>query len=161
MKKKLTHLDNKNKAKMVDVAEKVATVREARAKASIVMNQETFQLIKKGEMAKGDVLSVSKIAGIMAAKRASELIPLCHPLMLSHIDINFELKDKKGEIIIESKVRTTEKTGVEMEALTAVAISALTIYDMCKAIDRGMMITGIYLLEKSGGRSGHYIRGKG
>lgn len=161
MKKKLTHLDNKNKAKMVDVAEKVATVREARAKASIVMNQETLQLIKKGEMAKGDVLNVSKIAGIMAAKRASELIPLCHPLMLSHIDINFELKDKKGEIIIESKVRTTEKTGVEMEALAAVAISALTIYDMCKAIDRGMMITGIYLLEKSGGRSGHYIRGEG
>jgi cyclic pyranopterin phosphate synthase len=139
---------------MVDVGDKPDTVREARARGAVMMQPSTLRLIQQNAVQKGDVLAVAKIAGIMAAKRTSELIPLCHPLPLTSIDLTFHCNAPEDRIEIESVARVTGKTGVEMEALTAVAAAALTIYDMCKAVDRAMRITDILLVEKRGGRSG-------
>lgn len=154
---KLTHFDKKGKAKMVDVSEKPETYREAVARGSIFMKSETFKKIMSGEIVKGDVFSVAKVAGIMAAKKTSEIIPMCHQLNLSHIEINFFPDEKENRIEIESKTKIKAQTGVEMEAMVAVAVAGLTIYDMCKAIDRGMRIGDIHLIKKSGGKSGTYI----
>jgi len=154
---KLTHFDKKGRAKMVDVSAKSETLREAIVKGTIYMKSATFKKIMSGEIAKGDVLSVAKVAGIMAAKRTSEIIPMCHPLNLSHVEVNFFPLEKESRIDIESKVRIKARTGVEMEALVAVATAGLTIYDMCKAIDRGMVLTDIHLVKKTGGKSGTYL----
>ena len=151
---KLSHLDESGRARMVDVTGKDDTVREAVAKGSVRMKPETLALIQSGGVPKGDVLAVAQVAGVMAAKRTHELIPMCHPLLLSAIDVRLEPDEKESAIQITATVRTTGKTGVEMEALTAVAVAALTIYDMCKAVDRGMRIEGVRLARKSGGKSG-------
>jgi len=143
---------------MVDVSAKPDTVREARARASLRMRPATLAAIRKGEIAKGDVLGVARLAGIMAAKRTADLIPLCHPLRLTGIEVTFTLDRPRAAVHIEAAVRTVDKTGVEMEALTAVAGAGLAIYDMVKAIDRGMVLTALRLVEKSGGRSGHWVR---
>jgi len=143
---------------MVDVGDKPDTVREARARGAVVMQPSTLELIQRNALQKGDVMAVAKIAGIMAATRTSELIPLCHPLPLTSVDLTFGLDPSAGRIDIESVARVTGKTGVEMEALTAVAAAALTVYDMCKAVDREMCITDIRLIEKQGGRSGFFHR---
>lgn len=154
----LTHIDEHGKANMVDVSDKMATCREARASARIFMRPETLQEVKNNGLKKGDVLAVARIAGILAAKKCADLIPLCHPLQLSKVSVDFEIDDASGCIIISSLCKLTGQTGVEMEALTAASIAALTIYDMCKAIDTDMVIEQICLLEKSGGRRGHYLR---
>ncbi|MBM4278707.1 MAG: cyclic pyranopterin monophosphate synthase MoaC [Deltaproteobacteria bacterium] len=154
---KLTHFDKKGRAKMVDVSGKAETLREAIVRGSIYMKPATFKKIMSGKMAKGDVLSVAKVAGIMAAKRTSEIIPMCHPLNLSHVEVNFYPIEKESRIDIEAKVRIKARTGVEMEGLVAVAVAGLTIYDMCKAIDRGMVLTDIHLVKKTGGKSGTYV----
>ena len=154
---KLTHFDKKGRAKMVDVSRKAETLREAIVRGSIYMKPATFKKIMSGKISKGDVLSVAKVAGIMAAKRTSEIIPMCHPLNLSHVEVNFYPFEKESRIDIETKVRIKARTGVEMEGLVAVAVAGLTIYDMCKAIDRGMTITNIHLVKKTGGRSGTYL----
>jgi len=154
----LTHLDEAGQARMVDVTAKAETAREARARAVLRMRAETLLAIKAGQLAKGDVLGVARVAGIMAAKRTAELIPLCHPLKLTGIDVRFELDEAASAVMIEARVRTVDKTGVEMEALTAAAVAGLTIYDMAKAVDRGMVLSEISLLEKAGGRSGHWVR---
>ena len=154
----LSHVNEYGKAHMVDVGDKPDTVREARARGAIVMRASTLELIRRNALQKGDVLAVAKIAGIMAAKRTSELIPLCHPLPLTSVDLTFGLDPDAGRIDIESVARVTGKTGVEMEALTAVAAAALTVYDMCKAVDREMCITDVRLIEKQGGRSGVFRR---
>jgi len=156
--KKLSHLDKLGRPKMVDVGSKPLTERIAVAKGSVYMKKETFNLIKAGKAAKGDVLNVAKLAGIMAAKRTSEIIPLCHPLNITSVDIDFRLDAKKSKVEIESRVKVTGQTGVEMEALTAVSAAALTIYDMCKAVDKGMIISDIMLMEKRGGKSGIFKR---
>lgn len=153
----LTHLDKNGNAHMVDISGKHVTDREATASARIIMQAETLKLITEGNLPKGDVFAVSRIAGIMAAKRTSELIPLCHPLALSAIDIRIEAVGDT-EIILEACVKTTGQTGAEMEALTAVSVAALTIYDMCKAVDRSMEIKSIRLESKSGGKSGTFTR---
>ncbi|MCG2675703.1 cyclic pyranopterin monophosphate synthase MoaC [bacterium] len=153
----LTHFDKEGRARMVDISGKKATKREAMASADVIMKPRTLKTIKEGKMAKGDVLSVAKVAGIMAAKRTSELIPMCHPLEISNIDITFNLKGK-DRIQIKSKVKCLGRTGVEMEALTAAAVSALTIYDMCKAVDREMVISDMKLLKKTGGKNGVFMR---
>ncbi|PKM79238.1 MAG: cyclic pyranopterin monophosphate synthase MoaC [Firmicutes bacterium HGW-Firmicutes-13] len=158
--RKFTHFNKEGRAKMVDVTEKDDTVREAVACGKVVLNPHTLKLIKEHGLKKGDVLGVAQTAGIMAAKKTGWLIPMCHPLFLTGVDISFNLLDE-GIIEIKSRVKTTGKTGVEMEALTAVSAAALTIYDMCKAVDKEMEIQDIYLLEKTGGRSGHYFRKKG
>jgi cyclic pyranopterin phosphate synthase len=152
--KKLSHLDDTGRPMMVDVTTKAATARVAVAKGIVRMQPATFKLIKSGDTAKGDVLSVAKLAGIMAAKKTPELIPLCHPLLISSVDIDFNLDKTNNTIEIAAAVASTGQTGVEMEALTAVAVTALTIYDMCKAVDRAMKIESIRLVEKSGGKSG-------
>jgi cyclic pyranopterin phosphate synthase len=152
--KKLTHIDDAGRPRMVDVTGKPDTVREAVAKGVVRMQASTFQLIKKGETAKGDVLAVAQLAGIMAAKRTPDLIPLCHPVLIGDIKVEFSLDEAKSMIEITTTVGSTGKTGVEMEALTATAVAALTIYDMCKAVDRGMRIENIRLVRKSGGKSG-------
>ena len=154
---RLTHLDEHGQATMVDVGGKPDTEREAIARGTVRMEPGTLAMIVSGSAPKGDVLAVARIAGIMAAKRTSELIPLCHPLMLSQVAV--EIRPDSGESVleIEARVRTTGKTGVEMEALTAVSVAALTIYDMCKAVDRGMRITDIRLAEKRGGKSGEIV----
>jgi cyclic pyranopterin phosphate synthase len=152
----LTHFDESGQARMVDVGPKPVTDRRAVASGRIRMQQETLQLVVGGDVQKGDVLGVARLSGIMAAKRTSELIPLCHPLQLTSITIDFAPDNETSEIIIQAEVNATDRTGVEMEALVAVSTAALTIYDMCKSHDRGMMINDIRLLEKSGGRSGHY-----
>jgi cyclic pyranopterin monophosphate synthase len=157
---KLTHLDERGAAKMVDVSDKEVTERIARASATVFMSPATLRLIKDGAMKKGDVLSVAKLAGIMAAKRTHELIPLCHPLALSKVDVDLAVRNRPASVVITSSVKVSGKTGVEMEALTAVSVAALTIYDMCKAVDRGMTISEIRLDFKSGGRSGTYKRAK-
>ncbi|MEK6692600.1 MAG: cyclic pyranopterin monophosphate synthase MoaC [Nitrospirota bacterium] len=157
---KLTHFDEEGRSRMVDVSKKKVTKREAVAKGSVFMKSETLRLIKNQKISKGDVLGVAKIAGIMGTKRTSEFIPMCHPLSIDAIDINFNMDEKKKRIDIEARVRVEAKTGVEMEALTAVAISALTIYDMCKSVDKGMVISDICLMEKRGGKSGEYSRNK-
>lgn len=155
-KQKLTHFNKEGRARMVDVGGKNDTLRIAIAEGEIIMQPSTLKMIKKKEIFKGDVLGVAQVAGIMAAKKTSEIIPMCHPLLLTSIDINFKIDEEKNKIIIQSQVKTVGKTGVEMEPLTAVSVTALTIYDMCKAVDRGMTIQDIHLVEKSGGQSGHY-----
>jgi cyclic pyranopterin phosphate synthase len=144
---------------MVDVSGKPDTVREARARVTLRLKAATLRAIRRGEVVKGDVLGVARLAGIMAAKRTAELIPLCHPLRLTGIDVRFTLDPARSAVHVETAVRTVDKTGVEMEALTAAAAAGLAIYDMVKAIDRGMRLTDLYLVEKSGGRSGHWVRG--
>lgn len=153
---RLTHVDETGKARMVDVSEKDVTLREAVASGVISMKPETFRMVMNAEIAKGDVLGVAKIAGIMAAKKTSELIPLCHPLDITHVEIRFNLQEKQSAITIEAGVKTHHRTGAEMEALVAVTTAALTIYDMCKAVDRAMVISDVKLVKKSGGRSGTY-----
>lgn len=155
-----THFDSRGNARMVDVSEKVETVRVAEAAGNIRMSPEAYALVKSGSIAKGDVLGIARVAGIMAAKKVDDLIPLTHPLMITKVDISFVLRDEDCSIDIAATVGITGKTGVEMEALTAVSISALTIYDMCKAVDKSMIIRDIRLLKKSGGKSGTYIREK-
>ena len=154
----LSHVDGDGKAHMVDVGDKPATVREARARGADVMQPTTLESIRQNAVQKGDVLAVAKIAGIMAAKRTSELIPLCHPLPLTTVNLTFQFNAQEARLDIESMARVTSKTGVEMEALMAVTAAALTVYDMCKAVDRGMCITDIRLIEKRGGRSGVFRR---
>ncbi len=152
--KKLTHMDESGRPKMVDITEKPDTHRQAVAKGLVRMLPDTLELIKKGRMAKGDVLSVAQLAGIMAAKQTPDLIPLCHPLLIGDVGIEFNIDEKESTVEITTTVESTGKTGVEMEALTATAVAALTIYDMCKAVDRGMRIENIRLVSKSGGKSG-------
>ncbi len=153
----LTHLNSRGEAHMVDVGKKVISSRHARAQATVKMQTTTLTRVMSGDLPKGDVLAVVRTAGIMAAKKTSELIPLCHPLMITRVQIDIE---RSGEetVIIEAEVACSGQTGVEMEALTAVSVAALTLYDMCKAIDRGMTIENIRLLEKAGGKSGHWLR---
>jgi cyclic pyranopterin phosphate synthase len=156
---RLSHIDAKGRARMVDVGEKAVTRREAIARCEVHMRPATLALILKGKIAKGEVLSVARIAGIMAAKRTSEIIPMCHPLALEVVSV--DLRPKKRNVLeIEATVRVSGKTGVEMEALTAVTAAALTVYDMCKAVDRGMVIADVSLVEKSGGRSGTWRRAR-
>ncbi len=155
-KQKLTHFNKEGRARMIDVGEKKNTLRIAIAEGEIIMQSSTLKMIKDKEISKGDVLGVAQVAGIMAAKKTSEIIPMCHPLLLTSININFKIDEEKNRVIIQSQVKTIGKTGVEMEPLTAVFVTALTIYDMCKAVDRGMTIQDIHLVEKSGGQSGHY-----
>lgn len=154
----LSHLDERGAARMVDVSAKAETVRTARAEALVVMQPATLELILSGGSPKGDVLAVARVAGIMGAKRTSELIPLCHPLPLSSVTVDFEATGL-GTLRVEAVARTTGKTGVEMEALTAVTIAALTVYDMCKAAEKGIRIEGVRLLEKHGGKSGGWTAG--
>lgn len=156
--KKLTHIDKEGRAKMVDVTEKPLTRRKAVARGSVYMKPETLKLIQDKKVPKGDVLSVSRIAGIMAAKKTSEIIPMCHPLNITSVNLDFDIDNKKNKIDIKAKIKITGQTGVEMEALTAVSAAALTIYDMCKAVDKEMVISDIMLIEKSGGRSGVFKR---
>jgi cyclic pyranopterin phosphate synthase len=157
---RLTHLDEKGRARMVDVSSKPSTSREARASGAVYMKRQTLKLIKEGRMPKGDVLAAARIAGIMAAKKTPELIPLCHPLNLTSVEVDLKPQPTKGRVLITSRVSCTGQTGVEMEALTAVSAASLTVYDMCKSVDKEMTISDIALLEKKGGRSGHYKRSK-
>ena len=154
--KKLTHLTSRGEARMVDVSAKPATERVAVAEGFVVMARKTLAVVRQGNAKKGDVLGTARIAGIQAAKRTHELIPLCHPLALSQIEVNAVPDAKLPGIKVTARVKVSGKTGVEMEALTAVAVACLTIYDMVKALERGMRIEGIRLVEKRGGRSGHY-----
>lgn len=158
IKKRLTHLDDDNKACMVDITNKFKTPRKAVAQAVVKMSPEALEAILTQSVKKGEVLGVAQIAGISAAKRTSELIPLCHPLQLDHISVKFKVQRKKFSILIQSEVKTNAKTGVEMEALVAAAVSALTIYDMCKALDKSISITDLFLLKKTGGKSGTFKR---
>lgn len=151
-----SHLNEKGRARMVDVGEKQDTHRIAIAEGEVFMQPKTLALIKDKKMAKGDVLGIAQVAGVMAAKRTSQAIPLCHPLILNNVDMDFYIMEERNSILIRSIVMSTGKTGVEMEALHAVAIAALTVYDICKAVDRGIEISHIHLVEKDGGRSGHY-----
>ena len=153
-----SHFNNSGRARMVDVSEKTETVRTAVAAGRVLVNAETFELIKTGGLKKGDVLGTAQIAGIMGAKRTPDIIPMCHPIMLSGVDIAFELNEKELAVEITATVRCTGVTGVEMEALTAVSVAALTVYDMCKAVQKDMEITDIRLLKKTGGKSGEFIR---
>ncbi len=155
---KLTHFDKKGKARMVDVTEKTPTHREAVARGSVYMNKETLRLITDKKISKGDVFETARLAGIMAAKKTPELIPLCHPLHITSVSVDFNTDKKRNKVDIEAKVRCSGQTGVEMEALTATAVAALTIYDMCKAVDKAMVISDIMLMEKRGGKSGEYRR---
>jgi cyclic pyranopterin phosphate synthase len=152
----LTHIDSSGEARMVDVSEKPATERLAIAEGRVVMSKATLKLILSGNAKKGDVLGTARIAGIMAAKRTHELIPLCHPLALSKVTVDIEPDPKLPGCIVRASVKVTGPTGVEMEALTAVSVACLTIYDMIKAVERGVRIEGIHLVEKLGGKSGHY-----
>ncbi len=151
---KLTHIDETGRPRMVDVSAKKETRREAVARGTVRMKAETLDLIKKGQIAKGDVLTVAQIAGIMAAKQTPRLIPLCHPLLLGEIKVEFKIDEPGQAVLITSSVKNTGQTGVEMEAMTATAVAALTIYDMCKAVERGIRIDNIRLVRKSGGKSG-------
>ncbi len=157
MARQLSHLDESGRPRMVDVSAKADTARHAIARGSVRMKAETLTLIQAGQVAKGDVLSVAQLAGVMAAKKTHELIPLCHPLLLTDIDVQLQPDEKASALQITASVRSTGKTGVEMEALTAVAVAALTVYDMCKAVDRGMRIENVRLARKSGGRSGEVV----
>lgn len=156
--KKLTHINEQGRAKMVDVSGKEVTTREAVAKGKISMQSETLDLIIEGKVKKGDVLAVAQVAGIMAAKKTWEIIPMCHPIQITGVDINFNIDKIDSTIEIEAVARTKDRTGIEMEVLTAVSVAALTIYDMCKAVDRAMIISDIKLIKKSGGKSGDYVR---
>ncbi len=153
---RLSHVDEKGEARMVDVSEKDVTERIARAEGFVTMQAETLALVESGTAKKGDVLATARIAGIMAAKRTHELVPLCHQLALSSVSVDFSLSADPPGIHVTAQAKVAARTGVEMEALTAVAVACLTIYDMLKAVDRGMTIGGVRLLEKSGGRSGHW-----
>ncbi|MEO3385844.1 cyclic pyranopterin monophosphate synthase MoaC [Mesorhizobium sp. CAU 1741] len=153
---RLTHLDSSGEANMVDVGDKAETSRTAVAEGTVSMKPETLAMILAGDAKKGDVLGTARIAGIMAAKRAHELIPLCHPLLLTKVTVDIELDEALPGLRVTALVRVTGRTGVEMEALTAASVACLTIYDMAKAVDRGMTISGIRVLEKSGGKSGDY-----
>ncbi|MBN2538770.1 MAG: cyclic pyranopterin monophosphate synthase MoaC [Deltaproteobacteria bacterium] len=155
---KFTHLDEKNRPKMVDVTAKEPTLREAVAGGTVLMKPDTVRAIESGGVSKGNVYATAKIAGIMAAKKTSDIIPMCHPLELTGIDIDFSSNIEKGEITITAKARTFNRTGVEMEAMTAVSVAALTIYDMCKSADRAIVLSDIKLLKKSGGKSGTFVR---
>ncbi|MGD9892232.1 MAG: cyclic pyranopterin monophosphate synthase MoaC [Dehalococcoidia bacterium] len=155
--RQLSHLDASGRARMVDVTEKDETRRVAVARGRVTMRPETLTLIEQGAVAKGNVLTTAQIAGVMAAKRTHELIPMCHPLLLTGIDVTLTPDATNSSVEITASVRTTGKTGVEMEALTAVSVAALTIYDMCKAVDRGMRIEGVRLVEKRGGKSGDIL----
>ncbi len=153
-----SHIDEKGRVRMVDVTEKETTLRIAIAQAEIVMRAETFEMIQRQTLKKGNVLETARIAGIMAAKKTADLIPMCHPLNLTHVAIDFFPDAIKSTIRIEASVHVLGKTGVEMEALTAASVAALTIYDMCKSVDKKMAISNIFLLQKSGGRSGVFVR---
>jgi len=150
----LTHFDASGRARMVDVSGKPDTARQAIAKGEVVMQPETLAMIREGRMAKGDVLAVAQVAGIMGAKKTGDIIPMCHPLPLTGVSLSFDLDEQQSRVLITATAKTIGKTGVEMEALTAVAVAALTIYDMCKAVDRGMRLGNIRLVHKSGGKSG-------
>lgn len=154
----LTHINEEGRAKMVDVSEKLDTVREAVAVGSISMKRETLERIKEGSISKGDVLAVAQVGGIMGAKSTSQIIPMCHLIMISGCNISFNIDFENNKIEITATTKTVGKTGIEMEALTAVSVAALTIYDMCKAIDREMVINNIMLVKKSGGKSGVFER---
>ena len=156
----LSHLTPSGDARMVDVSPKKETARQAAARIVLKMRPATLSAIRAGQMAKGDVLGVARTAGIMAAKRTPDLIPLCHPLRITGCDIVFALDSRRSTVTIEARVRTVDKTGVEMEALTAAAVAGLTVYDMVKAVDRGIVLSGLCLLEKSGGKSGTWRRKK-
>lgn len=160
MSERLTHFDEDGKAVMVDIGEKPQTRRTAIARGEICMRRETLQRILDRKVEKGDVFAVARLAGIMGAKQTSSLIPLCHPLGLSSVEIDFTPDPQQGRVEIEACAKVTGQTGVEMEALTAVSIAALTIYDMCKAVDKKMVIGEVRLMEKSGGKSGHFVRDK-
>jgi cyclic pyranopterin monophosphate synthase len=151
-----THFDKEGKARMVDVSDKAETERSATAKGSVIMQPATLALIKDGGVKKGDVLSVARLAGIMGAKRTPDLIPLCHPLALTSVQVDLTLDEARNAVDISATCKLTGKTGVEMEALTAVSVAALTVYDMCKAVDKAMQIVDIRLTHKSGGKSGTY-----
>lgn len=155
-----THINSQGEANMVDVSEKTDSVREARAEALVTMSQETLSMILNGQHHKGDVFATARIAGIQAAKRTWELIPLCHPLLLSKVEVSLEPLIETNQVRIESLCKLTGKTGVEMEALTAASVAALTIYDMCKAVQKDIVISQVRLLEKSGGKSGHFLAEK-
>jgi cyclic pyranopterin phosphate synthase len=154
----LTHIDDQGRVRMVDVTDKAATDRRARAQAVVTMARETFELIQDQKVKKGNVLETARIAGVMGAKKTSDLIPMCHPLKLTHVQVDFFPDAATHSIRIEATARILDQTGVEMEALSAASVAALTIYDMCKAYDRGMIISDVLLLEKSGGKSGHWKR---
>ncbi len=156
--KKLSHINSKGKAEMVDVSGKEISLRTAEAFAEVKVSKEIFNAIKNNLVTKGDVLSIAKFAGIQAAKRTAELIPLCHNIFISKIDVELKLNSKNKTVEIKSFAKTTAQTGIEMEALTAVSVSALTVYDMCKAIDKSMVISEIKLISKTGGKSGNYSR---
>ena len=151
---KLSHIDKSGRARMVDVTAKRETAREAVATGTVRMKPETLALIQSGGVPKGDVIAVAQVAGVMAAKRTCELIPMCHPLLLTNVDVQIRPDEQESALQITATVRSMGKTGVEMEALTAVVVAALTVYDMCKAVERGMRIEGVRLLKKSGGKSG-------
>ncbi|MFQ5486653.1 MAG: cyclic pyranopterin monophosphate synthase MoaC [Desulfobacterales bacterium] len=155
-----THIDKEGRVRMVDVTEKSSSVRVAIAQGIIAMNPDTFERIQNKSVKKGNVLETARIAGVLAAKKTADLIPMCHPLNITHVSVDFFTDDAKKSIRIESVVRIVGQTGVEMEALTAVTVAALTIYDMCKSYDRRMYISDIFLLKKSGGKSGTFIREK-
>jgi cyclic pyranopterin phosphate synthase len=161
----LTHFNESGRARMVDVSSKASTERVATAQARVFLNPETLEKIQRGKIAKGDVLAVAQVAGVMGAKRTPDLIPMCHPLLLTSVDIGFKEEpqpDQQGRcsITVTATVKTSGQTGVEMEAMTAVSVAVLTIYDMCKAVEKGISFGDIYLLTKSGGKSGTYERGK-
>ncbi len=155
---RLTHIDEDGAARMVDVGDKPDSHRVATAEATVLLQPETLSLIVANQIAKGDVLATARLAGIMAAKRTADLIPLCHPLGLDHVDLTFDTADAPPRIVIRATTSCHGKTGVEMEAMTAASVAALTIYDMAKAVDRAMTITDVKLLEKKGGKSGHWTR---
>ena len=157
---KFTHIDDEGKVRMVDVTDKKPTLREAVAGASVMMRTETFDLIRSQKVKKGNVLETARIAGVMAAKKTSELIPMCHPLNITHVQVDFSPDESQSCIDIEATVRIVDQTGVEMEALTAASVAALTIYDMCKSYDKAMTISKVQLIRKSGGKSGAYERKK-
>jgi cyclic pyranopterin phosphate synthase len=156
--KKLSHIDSQGHARMVDVGDKAVTLREAVATGTVRMTPEVLRLLMSGQMPKGDVLAVARVAGIMAAKKTPDLIPLCHPLPITSVRVDFLPQEERGTLAIEARVKVEGKTGVEMEALTAVSVAALTIYDMCKAVDKGIVISDICLVKKTGGKSGTYER---
>jgi cyclic pyranopterin phosphate synthase len=158
--KEFTHIDKDGHVRMVDVTDKKATLRVAVAQGVVTMKKITFEKIENQTIKKGNVLETARISGIMAAKKTSELIPMCHPLNITHVKVDFSPDNATNSIRIEALVRTVDQTGVEMEALTAVSVAALTIYDMCKSYDREMTISNIYLLKKSGGKSGTFVRAK-
>ncbi len=154
----LTHIDEQGRARMVDVSEKEVTARKAVARGLIRMEKETLELVKAGDVKKGDVLAVAQVAGIMGAKKTCDIIPMCHPIQITGVDIDFKIDEEHSSIEILATTKTMDRTGIEMEALTAVAIAALTIYDMCKAVDKRMEIQEIKLMKKSGGKSGTFVR---